>query len=156
MIVEPPSVGSTTDEFGHSKPVSWVFALIISFTMGWLLGTPQGNYFLWWRKTPQSPWIKDIKLMTNSPSLGRSMNTHNIKYRNLVSKWHKMVEKSLVLEWYTAGQNANKSCGPLKLFPKLNNSPSLQVKRKYQNCTISQGSWGSVHKEINDKCITIS
>jgi len=22
VIVEPPSVGSTTDEFGHSKPVS--------------------------------------------------------------------------------------------------------------------------------------
>ena len=33
MIVEPPSVGSTTDEFGHSKPVSWVYALIISFAM---------------------------------------------------------------------------------------------------------------------------
>lgn len=24
VIVEPPSVGSTTDEFGHSKPVSLV------------------------------------------------------------------------------------------------------------------------------------
>jgi len=23
VIVEPPSVGSTTDEFGHSKPVSF-------------------------------------------------------------------------------------------------------------------------------------
>ena len=25
VIVEPPSVGSTTDEFGHSKPVSLQF-----------------------------------------------------------------------------------------------------------------------------------
>ena len=25
VIVEPPSVGSTTDEFGHSKPVSLHF-----------------------------------------------------------------------------------------------------------------------------------
>lgn len=23
VIVEPPSVGSTTDEHGHSRPVSW-------------------------------------------------------------------------------------------------------------------------------------
>ena len=28
VIVEPPSVGSTTDEFGHSKPVSLQFFLL--------------------------------------------------------------------------------------------------------------------------------
>ena len=49
-------------------------------------------------------------------------------------------KKTLVLECDTAGQNSNKSRGPVKSFPKLNNSPSLQVKKKYQNYTISQGS----------------
>ena len=39
VIVEPPSVGSTTDEFGHSKPVSLQFfslrynILKLSFTL---------------------------------------------------------------------------------------------------------------------------
>lgn len=30
VIVEPPSVGSTTDEFGHSKPVSFTHTDTVS------------------------------------------------------------------------------------------------------------------------------
>ena len=47
--------------------------------------------------------------------------------------------------------------GPAKSFPKLNNYPPSQEKKKYQNCTIPPGSlWlpqGSTHAEANDKCI---
>ena len=39
---------------------------------------PPGNWFSWQTKTIQSPWVKGIKLMTNSPSLGGSMNSHKI------------------------------------------------------------------------------
>ena len=48
--------------------------LIICF----LVGRPQRNCFLLQANTIQIPWVKGIKLVTNSSTLGRSMNTNNI------------------------------------------------------------------------------
>ena len=49
------------------------YALIICFPVGRPPGYPRGIVF-----RDKSPWVKGIKLMTNSPSLGKSMNTYNI------------------------------------------------------------------------------
>ena len=49
---------------------------------------PQGTVFRD-KQNHSKPLVKGIKLMTISPSLGVSMNTHNI-YRNLPSKSNKM------------------------------------------------------------------
>ena len=47
----------------------------LSFVSAWV--EPR-ELFLVTKKPIQSPWVQGIKLMTNSPSLGGSMNTHNI------------------------------------------------------------------------------
>ena len=60
--------------FPHRSSFPNYYALIIYFPVG----LAPGKCFSLQTKTIQSPWVKRIKLMTTSHSIGRSMNSHNI------------------------------------------------------------------------------
>ena len=110
-------------------------------------------------KNHLNPWVKGIKLMKNSPSLGGSMNTHNI-----ISKFGiemKMVRKKswcrAIYRWPKLEQiHIPWMCprGPAKSFPGLRYCPPPRGKKNYQRCTTPPGfpcvSQGSTHGEAKE------
>ena len=107
---------------------------LTKFVSSWV--DPQGLCFVT-NKAIQKPWVKDIKLMRNSPSQ-RKLWTATTRYQNLPLKWNKMVRKKL-------GRELTRT-NPVGMFPwsslvvsKTRQLSSPTGKKKYQSCTVPPG-----------------
>ena len=104
---------------------------------------PQGR--TWMSKSP--PWEKLAESTScgfiHSPSLGESMNTHNIIPKFVIemkSNGMKKLWSRAIYCWPKLDQIPCVCfCGPAKSFPKLNNYTLPRGKKKYQHCTPPPG-----------------